>query len=132
MEVRDYARVDKLNALTDLDTFWEDVSKLTRNVHSDHSLEHWEALAEMRHAELVREAIGNAEVSPLLELFDRTMRNCLFYEREGKPNCLLNEIGVLRGICYALNEVGYYYHETHKDFRRLIGIQVEATKGERK
>ena len=36
----------------------------------------------------------------LIELFDRTINNCKFYEEEGKKASLNNEIGVLRGIAY--------------------------------
>ena len=132
LEVRDYAKIDKLNNLTDINTYWEDVCKLTKQVKSDHSLGRWQALAEIRYSELARECIGNADVTPLLQLFDRTMTNCLFYENEGKTNCLLNEIGVLRGIAYTLEAVGYVYHRTHKDYDRLIGVQLAMTLAERK
>lgn len=131
IEVRDYAKIDKLNELTDLETYWKDVSKLTARVHSDHSLARWQVLAEIRRGELVRERIGKNDVTPLLMLFDRTIANCLFYEKENKPNCLLNEIGVLRGVDCALCELGYFYHRTHKDFGRLITIQNKATLEER-
>lgn len=52
IEVRDYKRIDKLMALTNIDTFWEDVKKLTRNITSDHSLGRWLILAEKRYKEL--------------------------------------------------------------------------------
>lgn len=131
IEVRDYSKIDKLNALTDINTFWSDVCKLTKRVSSDHAIRRWQALAENRYSELSRRCIGDGDMTPLLQLFDRTMTNCLFYESEGKTNLLLNEIGVLRGISYALEEMGYYFHETHKDFARLIGVQMNMTKDER-
>ena len=52
MENRDYAKIDKLNALVDPATFWDVVRKLTRNVRSDHSLRRWQILAEQREREL--------------------------------------------------------------------------------
>ena len=50
MEVRDYAKIEKLNALTNPETFWDDVRKLTKNVTSDHSIGRWQCLAEARYA----------------------------------------------------------------------------------
>lgn len=41
----------------------------------------------------------------LLELFDRTFKNCEFYEQEHDNDALLNEIGVLRGIMYCIESV---------------------------
>lgn len=44
------------------------------------------------------------------EIFGRTLNNCRFYEKEGKETHLLNEIGVLRGIAYCLEESGECIH----------------------
>ena len=52
MENRDYTKIDKLNALVDPATFWDDVRQLTRNVRSNHSLRRWQILAEQREREL--------------------------------------------------------------------------------
>lgn len=41
----------------------------------------------------------------LIDLYNRTYNNCVFYKNEGKDAALLNEIGVLRGIMYCLNEI---------------------------
>ena len=38
----------------------------------------------------------------LIELYDRTYRNCMFYKENGKREHLLNEICVLRGIVYCI------------------------------
>ena len=38
----------------------------------------------------------------LMDLFNRTLSNCEFYENENRTTSLLNEIGVLRGIAYCL------------------------------
>lgn len=43
---------EKLNALTDVSTFWEDVRKLTAKIRSDKSLSMWQSLAEIRCDEL--------------------------------------------------------------------------------
>jgi hypothetical protein len=34
IEKRDYAKIDKLNTLTNKETFWDDVRKFTKNVTS--------------------------------------------------------------------------------------------------
>ena len=43
---------DKLNTLTNINTFWDDVRKFTKNVHSDRSLTLWQAWSEIRFDEL--------------------------------------------------------------------------------
>ena len=52
IEKRDLAKIDKLNTLTNKETFWNDVGKFTKNVTSDHSIGRWQCLAECRWAEL--------------------------------------------------------------------------------
>ena len=52
IEQRDIAKIDKLNKLTNINTFWDDVRKLTRNVTSDHMMGRWQCLAEARFKEL--------------------------------------------------------------------------------
>jgi len=51
-EKHDYGRIDKLNRLTNPNTFWDDVRKLCSNVHSDHAIHRWEHLAELRFEEI--------------------------------------------------------------------------------
>lgn len=51
-EKRDCARIDKLNKLTNAETFYDDVRKLVKNVKSDHGIKSWQALADQRYAEL--------------------------------------------------------------------------------
>lgn len=41
----------------------------------------------------------------LIALYERTLKNCRFYEAEGKEWALMNEIGCLRGILYAIEEI---------------------------
>lgn len=55
MERNDIKKIDKLNQLTNKETFWDDVRKLTKNVTSDHSIQHWQCLAEVRYNELITE-----------------------------------------------------------------------------
>lgn len=38
LEKRDISRINKLNALTNVNTFYGDVRKITRNVKSDHAI----------------------------------------------------------------------------------------------
>lgn len=49
-------RIDKLNQLTNIDTFWSDVRRLTKNVNSDHAIKNWQCLAEVRFEELTKAA----------------------------------------------------------------------------
>lgn len=42
----------------------------------------------------------------LMKLYERTLNNCYFYEKEKDVAHLLNEIGCLRGIAYSLEEAG--------------------------
>ena len=53
MENRDYSRIEKLNKLNNLETFWDDVRRLTSRVHSDHSIGRWQCLSEIREQELM-------------------------------------------------------------------------------
>ena len=41
----------------------------------------------------------------LVEIYDRTLKNCEFYENEQNYPALLNEIGCLRGIAYSIEQV---------------------------
>lgn len=53
MERNDIKKIDKLNKLTNKETFWDDVNKLTKNVTSDYSIHRWQCLAECRFNELL-------------------------------------------------------------------------------
>lgn len=44
--------IDKLNTLTNADTFWDDVKRFTKNLHSDRAIRSWEWLSEKRYNEL--------------------------------------------------------------------------------
>ena len=55
LEKHDISRIDKLNKLTDTNTFWEDVRKLCRGVASDHAIGRWQCLAENRLKEIVED-----------------------------------------------------------------------------
>jgi hypothetical protein len=52
MTAKEKRIAEKLNALTDVSTFWEDVRKLTAKIRSDKSLSMWQSLAEIRCDEL--------------------------------------------------------------------------------
>lgn len=41
----------------------------------------------------------------LFKIYNRTYRNCVFYKEEHNEPALLNEIGVLRGIAYCIEEI---------------------------
>ena len=55
IEYNDISRIKKLNALNNINTFWNDVRKFTRYITSDHSIRRWEILSEIRYAELEEE-----------------------------------------------------------------------------
>lgn len=57
MEARDYTKIKRLNALTNVETFWDDVRKLTKRVTSDHAICRWQCLAEARYAILTNVAV---------------------------------------------------------------------------
>lgn len=54
MEKQDYGRIKKLEGLHNMNTFWDDVARLTKNITSDHSLSRWQILAEVRYGELMQ------------------------------------------------------------------------------
>ena len=58
IERYDYNRIDRLNTLIKLDTYWKDVKKLTRNVTSDHAIGRWQCLAEVRFEELKKQTLA--------------------------------------------------------------------------
>lgn len=52
MEKSDFKKIEKLSKLNNINTFWDDVRKLTKNITSDHSIKRWQCLAEQRFLEL--------------------------------------------------------------------------------
>jgi hypothetical protein len=52
IEAGDVRKIEKLNALANKETFWDDVRKLCRRVTSDHSIRRWQCLSEIRYREL--------------------------------------------------------------------------------
>ena len=57
-----------------------------------------------------------------MALYTRTLENCKFYEDIGQAKKLHNEIGVLRGIAYCLEEIGVD-PRTLPELVRFIDIQ---------
>ena len=49
----DMTKIDKLNGLKNIITFYDDVRKMTKNVHSDNAIRAWERLSEQRYDELL-------------------------------------------------------------------------------
>lgn len=47
--------MEKLNNLTDLNTYWDDVRELCNPYPDDHTLKKWERLSEHRYQELLKE-----------------------------------------------------------------------------
>ena len=52
VEQRDFKRIYRLNQLTNKQTFWEDIRKITGRITSDHALGRWQTLAEIRYEEI--------------------------------------------------------------------------------
>lgn len=50
---KESAIAEKLNSLSDKETFWDDVRKFTAKVHSDAVLHVWEWLSDRRYAEIL-------------------------------------------------------------------------------
>ena len=61
-------------------------------------------------------------------IWERTLNNCMFYEREKNYTRLLNEIGVLRGVAYVLELSGCCIHT--EQFIHFIEIQNELNEME--
>ena len=57
MEKNDFSKIEKLVALNNPATFWDDVRKYTRSIKSDHSLRRWLILSELRYNELTGKVI---------------------------------------------------------------------------
>lgn len=56
----DVERKAKLATLKNIETFWDDVRKLVKNITSDHAIKRWQVLAEARYEELKKgEKNGN-------------------------------------------------------------------------
>lgn len=62
------------------------------------------------------------------EIYQRTINNCKFYLQENDKR-LLNEIGVLRGVCYCLESQGETFFYNDKDFVMFIDKQQELLNG---
>lgn len=62
----------------------------------------------------------------IMEIYERTMKNCFFYQERGFKDALLNEIGVLRGIMYCMEAEGLYPNDENlSDIEHFIDIQQE-------
>ena len=60
LEKGDYKKIDKLNELTNANTFWDDVRKLCRNVKSSHAINRWQSLAEVRYRDLTEKYVSES------------------------------------------------------------------------
>lgn len=54
--------IDRINVLTNAETFWDDVRKLSKNVYSDKSIQRWKYLSEMRYKEIVGDSNGENSI----------------------------------------------------------------------
>ena len=67
------------------------------------------------------------KIKKLKSDYERTLNNCKFYESENNTSALLNEIGVLRGLAYALETFSCL--PCDKDFCHFIEIQQQLKNG---
>lgn len=58
----------------------------------------------------------------IADVYNRTIENCRFYEKEKDDLGLLNEIGALRGVAYCMEIVGVPFPD-YTEFQRFIAIQ---------
>lgn len=66
----------------------------------------WEALAEDLYGPNECIDADEATKAAIWNIYNRTKNNCLFYEKEGQTQSLLNEIGALRGVAYCVEATG--------------------------
>lgn len=66
----------------------------------------------------------------LVDEFERAMRSCRHFEEKKMNQHLLNEIGVLRGIAYAMEMLGICPHS--EEFVHFIQKQEELKAEEKK
>lgn len=83
----------------------------------------WQDLAEDMYGPDESVDADEATKKLLWDKFNQTKKNCLFYEKEGKQQSLLNEIGVLRGIASCLEPMVGQDQVVDADFLRLLEIQ---------
>lgn len=92
----------------------------------DHTVDYLKRYRQVVSSELSEEnnpAVSNKPfASKLMDLFNRTLSNCEFYENENRTTSLLNEIGVLRGIAYCLEALNIDVLELSA-FQHYIEIQ---------
>ena len=87
----DIRRIDKLNKLTNLETFWDDVRFLAKRVRSGEAFIRWQCLAEIREDELRQVELLKSDLF-MLQMKDRWDMNDRnrYYE-------LCNQIEELKG-----------------------------------
>ena len=64
----------------------------------------------------------NPTYDSVTEAYGNTLKNCKYYEDNKDYTALLNEVGVLRGIVYCMETIGF--QPDMKDFLHFIDIQV--------
>lgn len=66
----------------------------------------------------------------VMELWNRTLKNCRYYEQENKLKYLLREIGVLRGLADVLRISNQSYYT--EEYQHFLNIQNELLKSNQK
>lgn len=66
------------------------------------------------------------EEEEIRKVFIRTIGNCCWYESKGDKVSLLNEIGVLRGVRYAMDSIGLCPHvDVYFDIHFMYFIDLQ-------
>lgn len=65
------------------------------------------------------------EEEEIRKVFIRTIGNCCWYESKGDKVSLLNEIGVLRGLAYAIYAMGNVTICPHNDIHFTYFIELQ-------
>ena len=135
-----------MNKLTDINTFWDDVRKLTKNISSDHTIRLWQGLAEIRYEELEKESKRpktrfEKEISGELgeywqqsarkeinDLMDRVNEDIIF-EKDGAIRWKTGNY-VPKDVCEKLKYGGLKFNEsaTAKKRERQVHQQIEEYK----
>lgn len=93
MEMHDVGRIEKLNHLTNLETFHDDVRKLTKNIHSDHSIKRWQCLSDARYNELLIQKVANIVDFRISNILDTMIENqCMGYPNHTEKKLAANDL----------------------------------------
>ena len=80
---------DKLNTLTNINTFWDDVRKFTKNVHGDRSISLWLSWSKIRFDEL---RTGCEDVRTEFDFDDNGKLITRYYTNDYRKEVFIKEV----------------------------------------